>query len=379
MGSTDKLSSPYSVIHNFGVGKSILLCFTAFIVKRTIDAGDPVHYIIPNMLLFTPFVDTQAAIWRYLQPMNRAPKDWTPKEIPIIEAKDFSVEKMKEVSDDYRRPIMVRGLLKDSKAVKEWANGKSLVSKLGDHNLPYIVKSDFGAHQGSGNREVDSFRNISMDILADSSSKKYLFFPVKSRFQYNGSGIEGYQNLVKDTNEIVHDDLEVERLIYKGFGTSADKLWRGSQIIMGNGAKNLSQTTGTLWHCAIGSNWFIQVVGRKRWYFMDQKYSSLMSPLKGGLVNIQVGSKATQEDALDKAPYDYVDLHAGDMLYNPDYTWHAIQNYEGLSIGCPVRFRSLRVAFRNNLQYASIGLINLVTSRLFGFSIGGYAEMHHLK
>merc|ERR1719330_131755 len=328
-------------------------------------------------MMFTPFVDTQAAIWRYLQPMNRAPKNWEPKEIPVIEAKDFSVEKMKEVSNNFKIPIMVRGLLKDSKAVREWANGVSLNAKLGDHNLPYIVKSDFGAHQGSGNREVDSFRNISTDILTDLSSKKYLFFPVKSRFQYNGSDTEGYENLVRDTNEIVHDDLEVEKFIYKGFGTTADKMWRGSQIIMGNGAKNLNETTGTLWHCAIGSNWFIQVVGKKRWFFMDQKYSSLMSPLKGGLVNVQVGSKATQEIALDKAPYNYVDLYPGDMLYNPDYTWHAIRNYEGLSIGCPIRFRSLSYAFRNNLQYASIGLTNLILFRLFGLEIGGYAEMYH--
>merc|ERR1719330_365896 len=116
-------------------------------------------------MMFTPFVDTQAAIWRYLQPMNRAPKNWEPEEIPGIEAKDFSVEKMKEVSNNFKIPIMVRGLLKDSKAVREWANGVSLNAKLGDHNLPYIVKSDFGAHQGSGNREVDSFRNISTDIL----------------------------------------------------------------------------------------------------------------------------------------------------------------------------------------------------------------------
>jgi len=36
-------------------------------------------------------------------------------------------------------------------------------------------------------------------------------------------------------------------------------------------------------------------------------------------------------------PVEYADLNPGDMLYNPDWQWHTIRNYEGLSIGVPIR------------------------------------------
>ena len=42
----------------------------------------------------------------------------------------------------------------------------------------------------------------------------------------------------------------------------------------------------------------------------------------------------------EKTPYlpvEYADLNPGDMLYNPDWQWHTIRNYEGLSIGVPIR------------------------------------------
>jgi hypothetical protein len=51
---------------------------------------------------------------------------------------------------------------------------------------------------------------------------------------------------------------------------------------------------------------------------MDQKYSSYMHPLRGGLVNMQAGTQNMAE--LQKhIPLRYVDLEAGDLLYNPDW------------------------------------------------------------
>lgn len=53
-------------------------------------------------------------------------------------------------------------------------------------------------------------------------------------------------------------------------------------------------------------------------------------------VNMMTGTPKMSE----KTPYlpvEYADLNPGDMLYNPDWQWHTIRNYEGLSIGVPIR------------------------------------------
>lgn len=72
-------------------------------------------------------------------------------------------------------------------------------------------------------------------------------------------------------------------------------------------------------------------------------------------------------------PTKYVDLGPGDMLYNPDFQWHAIQNYEGLSIGLPIREFNFSLTLRNNPVYAGIAAVNKLADR-FGIDIGGYPK-----
>lgn len=210
------------------------------------------------------------------------------------------------------------------------------------------------------------------EILANVDSKQYLFFPVQSRFNFNATynDIEKAKQLKKDINQLVLDDLEIHKRIWNGFGTSSHRTYFGSQLIMGRGVNDSAYTTGTGWHCAMGNNWFIQVAGRKRWWFMDQKYSAYMHPLRGGTVNMQAGNK-NMAAYMDSMPLRYVDLRPGDMLYNPDWEWHTIKNYEGLAIGVPIRELNMSLSFRNNFQYSSIVALNHLTS-LIGFDIGGY-------
>ena len=109
----------------------------------------------------------------------------------------------------------------------------------------------------------------------------------------------------------------------------------------------------------------------KRWYFMDPKYSAYMHPLRGGKVNMQAGvlDMAERQKHLKLR---YADVRAGDLLYNPDWEWHTIQNYEGLSIGVPIRELNISLSFQNNAQYTAIILINKFLEK-FGLDIGGYA------
>jgi len=248
-----------------------------------------------------------------------------------------------------------------------WTKPGYLASHIGQFNIPAVQNAAYGTLQND--RKVMTFADAYNEVLTDEQSKLYLFFPVQSRFNFNGSDKGSLAALQAKVNDLTQNDLQLSR-IWPGFGTKYHKKFIGSQLIFGRGTNDSDATTGTGWHCAGGNNYFIQVVGRKRWYFMDPEYSAYMSPLRGGVVNMMTGNRKMSE-LHPHIPLRYADIEAGDLLYNPDWEWHTIKNYEGLSIGCPIRELNMTTTFRNNFQYTSIILINKLLEK-FGASIGGY-------
>lgn len=122
-----------------------------------------------------------------------------------------------------------------------------------------------------------------------SYSRQYLFFPVKSRYTFNGSEAGAAKDLESAVNKICVDDLDLNR-IWRGFGSSNHTTFVGAQFVVGKSSPTFTQqSTGSDWHCAIGNNWFIQVSGRKYWEFVEPKYSAYMAPLKGGIFNMWTG------------------------------------------------------------------------------------------
>mmetsp|Transcript_2284 Transcript_2284/g.3142 ORF Transcript_2284/g.3142 Transcript_2284/m.3142 type:complete len:376 (+) Transcript_2284:111-1238(+) len=354
----------------FGLLKFFALVVVAMWGKRTVQNGDPLIYMIPNALLYTPFRETTRFIWKVLEPRSRLPEKHEHPHIAEISREEFSMEALKECTSGFYHPCVVRGLFEGTPAMKKWGKKGYLNSHLGEFMVPYIRKADYGTRQDD--RGIDKFSNIANDILTNSESKKYLFFPVKSRFQFDGAAEGTMERLIEAINKMVHDDLELSDRIWNGFATNdvTHKNFFGSQLIMGRGSNSTATTTGTGWHCAPGNNWFAQVAGAKRWYFMDPKYSSYMRPLRGGLVNMMAGT-LDMGDYVDRLPLSYADIRAGDMLYNPDWYWHTIQNREGLSIGCPIREVNMTLSYQNNAQYTGIITMNKIAQKL-GIDIGGY-------
>lgn len=328
--------------------------------------SDPISFILPNLLLFTNLREETKQLWAERVKIDTAIHMDT-AHIPIIEYKDYTFERLKQATENFRYPAVVRGMFLDTPAATKWLEPNYLASKIGDYRIPVVMTATYGTLQND--RNIMSFREAYEDVLADEQSKKYLFFPVKSRFSFNGSELGSLNSLQEELNKITLEDLELHR-IWKGFGTDAHKTYFGSQLIVGRGTNDSDATTGTGWHCAAGNNWFIQVVGKKRWYFMDPKYSAYMYPLRGGKVNMMTGNRNMGE--LQKhLPIRHADILAGDLLYNPDWEWHTIKNYEGLSIGCPIREVNISLSIQNNLQYTSLVLVNKLFEK-FGIDIGGY-------
>jgi len=333
-------------------------------------AGDPMSYMYPNFLLFTGFRQEAIDAWKAVLKVDTNVKRHH-THIAEIDAKDYTFDALRAATDNWRHPAVVRGLFKGTTATKRWSEPGYLSSKIGSHNIPVVQNAAYGTLQND--RKASTFGDAYEELLADEKSKMYLFFPVKSRFNFNGStsSADSHEALQNSVNQLTLDDLEIHKRIWNGFGTPYHKKYIGSQLIFGRGTNDTDATTGTGWHCAGGNNYFIQVVGRKRWYFMDPEYSAYMSPLRGGMVNMMTGNRGMSK-LHDHIPLRYADIEAGDLLYNPDWEWHTIKNYEGLSIGCPIRELNISLTFRNNFQYTSIILINKLLDKMGGLSIGGY-------
>lgn len=351
---------------SFSVLIPVLLVLYPFL--RSYLANDPISYIKPNLMLFTNMREETREEWKRVLKFDTGVEQH-PAHVPTIDAADFSLEKLRIATENWRYPAVVRGLFANTSAVQKWTSGDYLSSAIGDFVIPVVNNGVVNTLQND--RGLEAFRDAYAHILDNEDSKKYLFFPVKSRFSLNHSDAGSLEALSERINELVLKDLEVDKLIWNGFGTKTHKNYFGSQLIIGRGSADTEETTGTGWHCAPGNNWFVQVAGRKRWFFMDPKYSAHMFPLRGGKVNMQAGNK----ELFKYQKYlklRYADVNTGDLLYNPDWEWHTIQNYEGLSIGVPIREFNVSLSFQNNQQYTAIVLINKFLEK-FGMDIGGYA------
>jgi hypothetical protein len=110
------------------------------------------------------------------------------------------------------------------------------------------------------------------------------------------------------------------------------------QYVVGKSPASVSANqliVGTDFHCAGANNWFIQVVGRKRWEFLMPEYSPYLWPLKGGVVNFWNGNENMARDS-EHLPREFVVLNPGDVLLNPPWQWHKIVS-ESHPLLCPLR------------------------------------------
>eukprot|EP00968_Pinguiococcus_pyrenoidosus_P028804 scaffold8110_cov267-Pinguiococcus_pyrenoidosus.AAC.2 len=302
---------------------------------------------------------------------------YKPEEIPFIRAEEYSIDAMKVATNGWRRPAVVRGLFKDTPAVDNWGDVDFLPSKIGDLVVPVHQNASLSVdhfelrHQTFG----DAFRTIHQGV-----EPKYLFFPLQSRHQLLGNTSFSPKMLQKAVDDVVREDLQLER-IHEGFGGPRHLTFFGTQLIVGHGTQygaldgqkkvhheDGKLTTGTGWHCALGNNWFVQVVGRKRWYFLDPQYSPYMGPAIGGQNNFQTMLHDLSHVA-PHLPIKYVDLEPGDAIYNPDMQWHRVENYDGFSIGVPIRELHLERTIRGNTFYFAVLLVGRVLD-FFGSSLG---------
>ena len=319
------------------------------ILAKFATRNEPLYHILPNILLLTPFHRYCPKLWR--DPFTFLPEYREHEPIPEIAAADYTYEELRKVTKGFRIPVVIRGIFSDTTAVKKWAKKGYLSNILGKHEIAVMKK---GNPYEQDDRYMGSFKKAFDEILSNSKSTTTLFFPVLSRFQYNTTEIANTKRLQNDVENLIRKDLEVDRRIWEGFSTNKHNGFHAMQMVIGRGAPLGQNYTGLAWHSEPGTNWFAQVHGSKRWHFLAPKDSPLLLPTRESINSIATSDMYQMEDLHYRLPIRYVELQAGDLLYNPDWEWHHTRNSPGLSIGVPMREVNLFYSMRNNPLYMAV-------------------------
>jgi len=112
---------------------------------------------------------------------------------------------------------------------------------------------------------------------------------------------------------------------------------------------SLNNETTTKMHIDIGDSFFTQVVGRKRWLFVDNKYATKMQ-IYGDTMNLVyiAGYDVHREQVPFDIPIKEVILNPGDVLYFPGMTFHAVYNLDPVTVGIDDTAMDLVGAFKRH-------------------------------
>jgi Cupin-like domain len=249
------------------------------------------------------------------------------------------LQNFKIFSKSLSSPVLIRGGLKNSPACQKW-------------NFDYFMK-------GYADKKIvciddSSVKNSNLSIkegaLLDGSVKT-LRAVIENIEQGGSNYVSNVSEFLQSNPELV-EELEITKLIenIKTESRFSRFNYLFSQIFMGN-----SHSVSAL-HCAIGTNLFVNVFGRKTWYLIPPKYTSLLKPHLNqfGLFAISEQDIFNPDDISQNIPYITVTLDPGDVLFIPPWWWHAVRNESELTIG---------VANRIDIEHQAY----LSSNRLFTF------------
>lgn len=142
----------------------------------------------------------------------------------------------------------------------------------------------------------------------------------------------------------------------------------GEQLLLG-----VHPSTGTDAHCGNNTNLFFQIYGKKKWTFVHPDYLWLMYPMLNRLFTFCASflKKDYDEAYLDKyAPlqqycpkYEAV-LEPGDILLNPPWLWHDVNNLTDETIAVATRWFPLRGLRSTNVFFDMMQLFSPTIWRL---------------
>ena len=221
------------------------------------------------------------------------PKNFVGYEVPELQAEDFSWDEFMRVSKNRRRVTVVRGLMNNTRASKEFCS-KDWVRAHGDFSLVEVLpKKDEYKYDYTYN--TVNFSQYIQDI--QSGNHRYS---------------NGLDEMLLRYPDLV-ESMELKRL-QSPFGCRAVAIF-----VNGKGK-------GLRWHNANHFNMVMEYHGKKIWQLLDGKYSLFTAPGMA-MDPYATGFTANSPKSMfDKLPTFEVELNPGDVLFNPVWSWHTVRN-----------------------------------------------------
>ena len=247
-------------------------------------------------------------------------------EIECYQPHEFSRDTLKDMFKEDIRPIVIRGYAKDHYCVRNWTP-EYFKKNYGDFRVFYTTTENLVNDDGT------LLSDFVDGVLAGNKSRAY---------------IENLSDIFNAFPEL-HEQI--------GLGKIADYLGdfacyhRIAQLFIGGPG------TGAVFHCANELNCFLNIYGKKQWYFVHPKYAAAMYSTnfnKGFFVgsfvkhNAPRGFLEAEFPLYNRVPKLRITLEPGDMLINPPWWWHAVNNVTPATIAVASRWEILGDNIRQN-------------------------------
>lgn len=223
-------------------------------------------------------------------------------------------------------PVIFKGFAKDTAAVRNWTPA-FFGERYGSFPCVLASETDWNIQATLGDA-VD-------DILTGKESARYA------------------HNIANIFNE--HPDLEAQLELERFLPYLGQGRHLGTHLFIG-GSK-----TGTAYHCASNLNVFYNIYGEKDWFFVHPKYAFWMYGFMqrhGGAAESPIDHHKSARAQAEKFPlFQQVPVYTarltpGDVLINPPWWWHAINNLTNATIACAVRWQPQAKQRDPNLVYS---------------------------
>jgi hypothetical protein len=224
------------------------------------------------------------------------------------------------------RPIVLEGFARDTPAVQNWSH--EYFGKLyGDEKVainvgPLVYASDDPSRPAPGKSYVGTIGEIAENIDHEDLPRGERLYT------------HNMTDIFMRHRELLAD-LELHRLRpYAG----PNMHFLGCHLFFGG------KGSGSSFHCAQAFNTFSMIEGKKRWRFVHPEHTPFMYPF----VKI-IGAASTVGDVSDEerqrryplfryATVYETEIGPGDVLFNPPWWWHEVQNLTQSTIGVATRW-----------------------------------------
>lgn len=218
---------------------------------------------------------------------------------------------IQEYTNNYRTPLVIKGLIKNFPCVKKW-NIEYLKKYCGEYLVKGFAKVDNSYFLTNQFNNIKVLENIQFSNACDM---------IKNGEQIY---INNFHSIFIDC-KVLQKDLDLKKLN----DITPIEYTDTSQLFFG------PRGTGTTLHCAKPSNIFYNVKGQKKWTFIDPIYSQYLSPVlsNNGFFVVSKLNYFKDKNILRNIPKFEYTLEEGDILFNPSWWWHCVENMSEYTIG----------------------------------------------